>query len=170
MRRLFVEAYAGDTVEAMRIAGYIGDNAHLKAHGESILREPEIIAAINDRSKYETKTIRVIADRQERQTFWSKIMQNEDPYEKPVLKDGIPEPSAPLPLQLRLKASEMLGKSEADFMDRLDVSGSLTVTDIITQAYEVPFAEVEEVEYQKAEAKSITPPSPSPKPQADDLI
>jgi hypothetical protein len=34
-----------------------------------------------------------------------------------------------------LKASELLGKSEADFIEKLDVSSNVTITDIIAQSY-----------------------------------
>ena len=56
------------------------------------------------------------ASRNLRQAFWLSIMQNEDHD----LKD-------------RLKASELFGKSEGDFVERLDVSGKLDLAQLIAE-------------------------------------
>lgn len=91
-QRKFVEAYEGNATEAARAAGY----AHPGQQGERLLKNVEIAQAIRDRVKVEQEA--VVRDRQERQAFWSAVMADED-----------------LPMKDRLKASELLGKSEGDF-------------------------------------------------------
>lgn len=100
----FVEAYKGNATEAARVAGYSGNDGTLRNVGFSNMTKPNIIAAIQARNAGEQK--KRIATREDRQAFWTGIMQDEEKE----LRD-------------RLKASELLGKSEADFIDRREVSG-----------------------------------------------
>ena len=67
--------------------------------------------AIKHRNQKETSKIgRLIATRKERQSFWTRVMQ------------GRPEPDGKVPRMMdRLKASELLGKSEADFTENVKV-------------------------------------------------
>lgn len=90
----FVEAYFGNATEAARIAGY----AHPMQAGERVLRNVEIQKAIKDREKPERNAR--IASREDRQEFWTDTMLN-------------PEQS----MKDRLRASELLGKAGADFID-----------------------------------------------------
>lgn len=152
MQKLFVEAFAGDVVEAMQIAGYKGEVSSLKYRGEQMLTHPDVVAALNLRTQLQTKTEKAIANREERQAFWTAIMRNKDPHAKDEVdpKTGISKPPGNIPLAQRLKASEYLGKSEADFMERLDVTGNVTVTDIINQTIEVA-----EEDYEILEAREL---------------
>lgn len=89
---------------------------------------------IKNRQDNET-TITAIADRQERQEFWSSVARGElqvvsiqpklDNEGKPVIKDGQPvmeEIKAIPSMKDRLRAAELLGKSNADFVERLHIS------------------------------------------------
>ena len=135
-KRLFVEAYDGEEVYAMRVAGYTGANSYLKQKANELLRDPDIIEAIKNRDKFRVTTDKAIADRLERQALWTAIMRNNDPYLKDqVDANGIPIPEENIPLTTRLKASELLGKSEADFTEKVDVTGNLTITDVIKRSY-----------------------------------
>jgi len=99
----FVEAYmgkaAGNATEAARLAGYKGNEATLAVTGFENLRKPNVKAAIDERSANDP----LIATREDRQQFWTNVMN--DPLQD--MKD-------------RLRASEILGKSQADFIDRTD--------------------------------------------------
>lgn len=97
-QRRFVDAYAGNATEAARIAGY----NHPTRLGGQLVRIPHIAAAI--RAREDTRMAPHIADREERQAFWTAMMRdtNKTPTE-------------------RLKASELLGRSEGDFIDRVVV-------------------------------------------------
>jgi hypothetical protein len=134
---LFVEAYAGDEVHAMRVAGYQGADAYLKQKGTEMLNHPVIREAIKNRSLYSAKTAGTIADREERMEMWTSIMRNEDPYVKQEFTENnipIPVPQN-VPLPLRLKASEFLGKAEQDFVDKIDMNVKHSITDIIQSSY-----------------------------------
>lgn len=98
----FVDAYDGNATQAAIAAGYSKKTARMM--GRENLTKPYILAEIRNR---ETKRrTPMIASREERQAFWTEIMR--DRQEK---------------TQDRLKASELLGKSEADFIDRQELTG-----------------------------------------------
>jgi hypothetical protein len=135
--RVFIEAFDGDPVEAARIAELSTTEDGLKRISKKLMKQPLIIKALEERSKYMDTTKRVIATREERQELWTKIMINEDPHLKPEYdSNNVPiKPLANIPLATRLKASELLGKSEADFVDKIDMTSKITLTDIILGSY-----------------------------------
>ena len=108
--RRFVEAYtsgdaAGNSAAAARYAGYSVRTAGQL--GSRLLKKVEVRAAI------EAETLRVrqqseqerqadVATRQKRQQFWTEVMEGK--FDGVSMKD-------------RLKASELLGRSQADFTD-----------------------------------------------------
>ena len=104
-QRLFVQYYTGNSAEAARKAGYKDKRAD--AIGYENLRKPEIIEAIRNRQEIEERPH--IMSREERQAFWSEVAKSSEQD----MKD-------------RLKASELLGKSEGDFLDRIKLSGDAT--------------------------------------------
>jgi phage terminase small subunit len=110
----FVEAYAGDGVEAARKAGYTGTPAVLAITASKLLRVSKVAEAIAKRRQANTK--RLIASREERQEFWTLVM-----------KDTGEE------MRERLKASELLGRSEADFIERIaGADGGPLVVKVVT--------------------------------------
>ena len=94
----FIQAYSGNASEAARMAGYSSRTA--KAIGFELLTKPDIADAIREREKERTDSM--IATREERQQFWTAILR--DPETE--LRD-------------RLRASELLGRSEGDFLERV---------------------------------------------------
>ena len=94
----FVEAYNGNATEAMIAAGYSAKSA--ASNVDKILKNTEIQAAIQNREKERNSA--AIATREERQTFWTSVLRD-------------PETD----LRDRLRASELLGKSEGDFLERV---------------------------------------------------
>jgi len=102
----FVDAYNGNATEAAVKAGYSQKTAY--SQGERLLRKVEVSAAI--KSRQDTEARECIATRQRRQEFWTEVMEDS----AAEMKD-------------RLKASELLGKSEGDFLDRVaaTVDGTL---------------------------------------------
>lgn len=101
-QKAFVEAYAGNATEAAIKAGYSPKTA--RSIGQENLTKPDIISAIKER---ETERLRpAIASREERQAFWTRIMQDDGEETRD-----------------RLRASELLGKSNGDFLDRVELGG-----------------------------------------------
>jgi len=98
----FVDAYDGNATQAAIAAGYSEKTA--RSMGRENLTKPYILAEI--RSREVKRRTPMIASREERQAFWSATMRDtgED-------------------MKNRLKASELLGKSEADFVERQEISG-----------------------------------------------
>jgi len=107
-QQAFVEVYAGNATDAARKAGYAGSDNVLAQQGRANLRNPHIAKAIAKRQA-PARAAR-IASRVDRQAFWTSMM--EDAKKKPLI---------------RLKASELLGKSEADFTDKVEHSGNVSI-------------------------------------------
>jgi phage terminase small subunit len=101
-QRRFVEAYDGNARKAAIAAGYSEKTAD--AIGRENLRKPTILAAIKARETIRSTPL--IASRTERQQFWSSVMRDKEQQ----MRD-------------RLKAAELLGKSEADFVERQEITG-----------------------------------------------
>jgi phage terminase small subunit len=93
-QRLFVEAYCGDIKSAAIAAGITHD------HGRRLATQSHIKEALSKRK--ETILGDLIANRAARQRFWTEVMRDKDEA-----------------IQNRLKASEILGKSEGDFVERV---------------------------------------------------
>lgn len=101
-QRRFVEAYDGNATQAAIAAGYSEKTAEVIGHEN--LRKPKILAEIKAREV--VRSTPLIASRAERQQFWSSVMRDKDQQ----MRD-------------RLKAAELLGKSEADFVERQEITG-----------------------------------------------
>ena len=98
--RRFVEYWDGSPTETARKAGYKNPSRR----GWELIRRPKIQQAIQERENIERRPH--IADRQRRQEFWTEVMEDENQQ----MKD-------------RLKASENLARSEADFIERREHTG-----------------------------------------------
>ncbi len=105
-QQAFVEAYCGNATEAALRAGYSPRTAAFI--GAENLKKPQIKEAIAERNAPAASAR--IADRQERQSFWTHVMR--DPDED---------------MRNRLRAAELLGKSECDFAERVEVSGEMDI-------------------------------------------
>lgn len=103
-QRRFVEAHSsngGNATAAARSAGY----KQPLPQGCENLKKPSIQAAIE--ALRQEVTSEAIASREQRQTFWTEVMRD----------DGVE-------MRDRLRASELLGKSQGDFIARLEHSGA----------------------------------------------
>ena len=109
-QRKFVEAYMGqangNATEAARLAGYSGSETALGVTGHENLRKPKIASAIKKRQNGDP----LIASREDRQRFWTEVM--DDPTQD--MRD-------------RLRASEILGKSSGDFIERIQSDTNLKI-------------------------------------------
>jgi hypothetical protein len=162
-QRIFVEAYDGDPIYAARIAGYEGADAYLTKVTNTLLEKPLIIEAIKQRTRYMTDLKKTIATREERQQLWSDVMRNEDPHRIEELdSNGVPLPITNIPLLTRMKASELLGKSEADFIDKVETTVTHSLSDLVMQSYKLTkeddlSIEAIEAEYFKAKESNTVP-------------
>ncbi len=102
----FIAAYDGNGTKAARAAGYKGGDNALGVMANSLLRNHKIKAAIQARQAKVERPL--IATREQRQAFWTQVFNG--------LEGGAT-------MSDRLRASELLGKSEADFTEKTQVSG-----------------------------------------------
>jgi len=111
-QRRFVESYlgaaCGNACEAARQAGYNGNDRSLAVIGSENLRKPDIRKAIDAR----TQKGGLVATREERQAFLTKIMRSETRR-----------------MNERLKATELLCKTQGDFIERRDVNMKVDKTE-----------------------------------------
>ena len=91
----FIKFYCGNATDAARKAGYKSP----KLSGHENMTKPNILKLIKNRE--DKRNNPKIKSREQRQAFWSKMMDNAE-------KDSD-----------QLKASELLGRSEADFTDKI---------------------------------------------------
>jgi phage terminase small subunit len=96
----------GNGTFAAKLAGYSGNNVTLGAMACETLKNPRVKRAIAQM----TESDPLIATRAQRQAFWTEVMQSPESE----MKD-------------RLKASELLGKTQADFVERREVVGDVAV-------------------------------------------
>ena len=101
-QRAFVEAYCGNATEAAIAAGYSAKYAGRNA--DKLLKNTKIQEALKERE--DKRLASLIATREERQRFWTTLMRDEERKEAD-----------------RLKASELLAKSEGDFLERRELTG-----------------------------------------------
>lgn len=127
----FVETYDGNAEKAAIAAGYTEKFAKAKSH--ELLKHPVVVAAIKSRPIVEASNAR-IATRIERQAFWTKVMLGEE-TETVVTKEGAIV-DVPVSMKERLKASELLGRSEADFTDKLQHGADSSFADMLKAARE----------------------------------
>lgn len=113
-QRKFIAAYDGNATDAARKAGYKGNDVTLQAVASENLRKPLIAAALKGRTDKQVAS--VIANREERQKFWTDAMR------------GLREDVDPL------RASELLAKSDGDFIEKVEVSGQLTLESAVLLA------------------------------------
>lgn len=102
----FVDFFDGNGTETARKAGYKGSDNTLAQVARENLRKPQILKAILDRENQRNN--KDIATREERQNFWTDVLNDKE--------EKIGE---------RLRASELLGKSEGDFLQRHEVDTNL---------------------------------------------
>ncbi len=99
-QQIFVDVYDGNATKAAEIAGYVDP----RRTGSQLLKHPDIHRQLELRRQMEIKP--EVMTRLERQVWWTKIIRDESQ-----------------PMKDRLRASELLGKSEGDFLDRIALGG-----------------------------------------------
>src|SRR5687768_7613004 len=117
--RRFVESYmgeaAGNATKAAIRAGYSRSTA--RKQGSRLLTKGNIRAAIEERTNDRPE----VWDRERRQSFWTEIASDES-----------------IPVRERLKASELLARSQGDFVEKrlleLRDNGAMTLAELIVGA------------------------------------
>ena len=113
-QQVFVMEYMNDfnATRAAQAAGYSQRTAY--PIGQRLLKNVEISQAIN--SAMTERKNQLIATREQRQEFWTAVMTDTE-------QD----------MRSRLRASELLAKSEGDFTEKVQVQDTSTNYDITAQ-------------------------------------
>lgn len=123
-QRKFCEIFSangGNALDAARQSGY--KTPHVT--GYRILDSKRVKVALEELRKVTTSD--AIATREERQSFWTAVMRGT--HKEKVIVEGV-EYEIPSKMTDRLKASELLGKSQADFLDRTELTGAVELKEI----------------------------------------
>jgi len=114
-QKAFCETYAsngGNATQAARVAGY----KKARQMGSENLSKPDIqqyIAHLTD--KVSDERVAIMTERQE---FWTSVLRGEE------ASGTDSEGNDVFDMKHRLKASELLGKSQGDFIDRKIITGA----------------------------------------------
>ncbi len=110
-QRMFVAAWDGNIKNTAEKAGLSYE------YCRRLVTKSHIKAALLERA--EDREDELVADRQARQRFWTEIMRDETK-----------------PMQDRLRASELLGKSEGDFIYRQQYETGSNLAELVQAAVE----------------------------------
>uniref|UniRef100_A0A6M3LEV8 Putative terminase n=1 Tax=viral metagenome TaxID=1070528 RepID=A0A6M3LEV8_9ZZZZ len=116
----FVDYYDGNATQAAEKAGFSKPNVQ----GARLLKNVSIHRALKTRENRRRKGH--IWTREERQRFWTRVASGEET--QPAVTGTDAEGNSivsniPPKMPDRLKASELLGRSEADFIDKMALGG-----------------------------------------------
>jgi phage terminase small subunit len=111
----FIEFYDGNGTEAARKAGYVGSAKVLGITAARLLGNARVLEAVQRRERKEIRP--KIAARLDRQEFWTKVML--DPAQD---------------MRERLRASELLGRSEADFTEKVQMNSTFDLAERLKEA------------------------------------
>lgn len=114
----FVDFYNGNAVEACRQAGY----GHPESASRTLVQNHTLMQLIHDREQKRNNP--KIATREERQAFWTSVYRGEETQDV-VIGSGDDAEIHKVPPKMidRLKASELLGRSECDFIEKHEHTG-----------------------------------------------
>ena len=105
-------AAAGNATGAARLAGYSRTTAEKQA--SRLLGKVGVQQAIQARVQADP----AVWTREDRQRFWTAVARGDGHHAGASLKD-------------RLKASELLGRSQADFVERVEHRGTVTLEQVL---------------------------------------
>ena len=129
MQQKFADNYNGEGTgtQSAILAGYSPKTAYSTA--SRLLKHSEVIRYLNKRKDIEAEEVMserkaIIMSRHERQAFWSAVANGEVGETQVVGGISI---LVPAKMNDRLKASELLGRSEADFTENTNLNGEVNV-------------------------------------------
>ena len=129
MQQKFADNYNGEGTgtQSAILAGYSPKTAYSTA--SRLLKHSEVVQYLNKRKEIESKDVMlerkaIIMSRHERQAFWSAVANGEVGETQVV---GDTTLLVPAKMNDRLKASELLGRSEADFTENTNLKGEVNV-------------------------------------------
>lgn len=144
-QKRFIQAFEGSPTRAAKIAGY----KNPESSGRQLLKVPSIIEAIKlyQTTRKEAKELR--STKEEREIFLTALSRNIDPDRKsemdPVTGGLVTDEHYNIDLKDRMKAVEMLGKMNGDFIEKISLDATTSLSDLILAARKVTKS-VEDIE------------------------
>jgi hypothetical protein len=129
MKKAFVDAFVasgGDAAAAVRIAGYQGNDNVLRVAAQKLMKDPLVLEAIQSYAAHDPN----VWDKTALQRFWTRVASGVL-FPQPSEEGGVA--LAPAPMKERLRAAELLGKSQAVFVEvkRHEHSGKVVLRQVV---------------------------------------
>lgn len=129
MKKAFVDAFVasgGDAAAAVRIAGYQGNDNTLRVAAQKLLKDPLVLEAIQSYAADDEN----VWDKTALQRFWTRVAGGAL-FPQPGEQGRVA--LAPAPMKERLRAAELLGKSQAVFVEvkRHEHTGGVVVRRVV---------------------------------------
>lgn len=129
MKKAFVDAFVasgGDAQVAVVVAGYQGTKNSLRVAAQKLMADPLVLEAIQSYAKDDA----AVWDKTSLQRFWTRVAMGAL-FPQPGEEGGVV--LAPAPMKERLRAAELLGKSQAVFVEvkRHEHSGRVVVRKVV---------------------------------------
>ena len=169
--RMFVRAFNGDVIYALKLAGYTGEDTYLIDLGRKLLMRYEIQAAIKENIAKGEKKESAILSKVERMEILSGIARNADPYHTMTKDDyGREVVKDPPTVSERIKSIDILNKMEGEYQSTVNVKHEFTLQEMVLQSYkeDVTPIEVIEAEYlERRKAENSAPIEPEKTEQTE---
>jgi phage terminase small subunit len=141
-QQAFVVAFTGEAkgnaTRAAVLAGYQGGERACAVMGCKLVRNANILAAI-EQANAEVKSA-AIADRQERQEFYTKVLRGEEDEEVlmtvsagQAMGSCVERERKQVSARDRLKAAELLAKTQGDFITKVEIESADGLRGMLTQ-------------------------------------
>lgn len=172
--RMFVRAFNGDVIYALKLAGYTGEDTYLIDLGRKLLMRYEIQAAIKENIAKGEKKESAILSKVERMEILSGIARNADPYHTMTKDDyGREVVKDPPTISERLKSIDILNKMEGEYQSTVNVKHEFTLQEMVLQSYKEDVTPIEAIEAEYLEirkAENSAPIEPEKTEQTEELF
>lgn len=134
--KIFARAFNGDSLYALRLAGYQGNDAYLLRLGKELLSRHEIRTAIAKYRERGEKKESAVLSKIERMEILSGIARNSDPYAR-MVKDEFGQDKEPEPPSIseRIKAIDLLNKIEGDYQTNINVKHEHSLSEMVMKSF-----------------------------------
>lgn len=167
--RMFVRAFNGDLISALRIAGYQGAETYLMEIGRELLSRHEICNAIKLNVARAEKKENAILSKIERMELLSAIARNVDPHAIPIKDDfGMDKYPEPPSVSERIKAIDLLNKIEGDYQNNMTVKHEYSLSEMVQQSYEDNLVPIETIEAEYLLMRESAPIEPDSQQETEE--
>ena len=169
--RMFVRAFNGDVIYALKLAGYTGEDTYLIDLGRKLLMRYEIQAAIKENIAKGEKKESAILSKVERMEILSGIARNADPYHTMTKDDyGREVVKDPTTISERIKSIDTLNKMDGEYQSTVNVKHEHTLHEMVLQSYKEDITPVEVIEAEYLELRKAENSAPVATENSEELF